>query len=75
VAVNIHCDVNRALRGHAAQLVQQAKELRERGTDPTSEEIREFYVTLEACASDYEILVSELNLREWRREQAADRWS
>ena len=59
------------LRGWAGELVGRALELRERGVDSDSDEMSDFFRSVEALAEDYEMLVSNSHMRELGREQEA----
>ena len=58
-------------RGWAGELVGRALELRERGVDSDSDEMSDFFRSVEALAEDYEMLVSNSHMRELGREQEA----
>lgn len=62
------------LMGQLSTLVEQAKQFREQGIDPESKEVTELYQAIESLAEEYKWLVTDSNMREYGREQEADKY-
>ena len=60
------------LQQRVEKLMVGAVDIQSRGLPPDTPEVKEFLSTTESAAFDYEMLVSESNMREWGREQ---QWS
>ena len=60
--------------GQLSTLVEEAKQFREQGIDPESKEVTELYQAIESLAEEYEWLVTDSNMREYGREQEADKY-
>jgi hypothetical protein len=57
------------LQDLVGKLMAETGEIESTSAEPTSPAYRDFLVRIEAAAEEYEMLVSESNMREWGREQ------